>query len=71
MGLIAVYAANIVRLTVITGTLHWFGKDTLYIAHTIVGRAEFFVLIIAIFWYIITRPTMRGVAKKLQRGLAS
>ena len=71
LGIIAVYAANIIRLTVIMGTLHWFGKDALFIAHTIVGRAVFFVLIIAIFWYIITRPTMRTVAKKLQQEMAT
>ena len=71
IGILAVYGANIIRLTVIMGTLHWFGKDALFIAHTIVGRAVFFVLVIAIFWFIITRPTMRDVAKKLQRELAS
>ena len=58
-------------MTVIIGTLHWFGKDSLFVAHTIVGRAVFFVLIIAIFWYIITMPTMRTVFKKLQQDMAT
>lgn len=71
IGIIATYAANIIRLTVIIGTLHWFGKDSLFIAHTIVGRAVFFVLIIAIFWFVITAPTMRSVAKKLQKDMAT
>ena len=71
IGLIATYAANIVRLTVVIGTLHWFGKDSLFIAHTIVGRAVFFVLIVAIFWFVITSPTMRSVAKKLQKDMAT
>ncbi|MGH2542261.1 MAG: hypothetical protein ACRDIB_05680, partial [Ardenticatenaceae bacterium] len=71
LGIVAVYAANIIRLTVIMGTLHWFGKDALFIAHTIIGRAVFFVLVIAIFWYIVTRPTMRDVARKLRQEMAS
>ena len=71
LGTAATYLANIVRMTVIIGTLHLFGKDSLFVAHTIVGRAVFFVLIIAIFWYIITLPTMRSVFNKLQRDLAT
>ena len=71
LGIAATYAANIIRLVVIIGTLHWFGKDSLFIAHTIVGRAVFFVLIVAIFWFVITAPTMRSVAKKLQRDMAT
>lgn len=71
LGTAATYLANIVRMTVIIGTLHLFGKDSLFVAHTIVGRAVFFVLIIAIFWYIITLPTMRSVFSKLQRDLAT
>ena len=71
LGVIATYLANIVRLVVIISTLHWFGKDSLFIAHTIVGRAVFFVLIIAVFWYIITLPTMHMVARKLKRDLAT
>ena len=71
LGIIATYAANIIRLTVIIGTLHWFGKDSLFIAHTIVGRAVFFILIVAIFWFVITAPTMRSVAKKLRTDMAT
>ena len=71
LGVIAAFVANIIRLAVIIWTLHWFGKDSLFIAHTIVGRAVFFVLIIALFWYLITLPTMRIVARKLQQDLAT
>ena len=71
LGITAAFVANIIRLAVIIWTLHLFGKDSLFIAHTIVGRAVFFVLIIAIFWYMITLPTMRVVAKKLQQDMAT
>jgi exosortase family protein XrtG len=71
LGVTAAFVANIIRLVVIIWTLHWFGKDSLFIAHTMVGRAVFFVLIIAVFWFIITLPTMRVVARKLQRDMAT
>ena len=71
LGVFAAFVANIVRLAVIIWTLHLFGKDSLFIAHTIVGRGVFFVLIIAIFWYMITLPTMRVVARKLQKDMAT
>ncbi len=69
-GVVATFAANIVRLTVIIGALHWFGKDSLFISHTVIGRWVFFVLVVAIFWYIITRPTLGTVRRKLERELA-
>ena len=71
LGVFAAFVANIIRLAVIIWILQLFGKDSLFIAHTIVGRAVFFVLIIAIFWYMITLPTMRVVAKKLQQDMAT
>ncbi len=69
-GVAATFVANIIRLTVIIGALHWFGKDSLFISHTVLGRWVFFVLVVAIFWYIITRPTLGTVRRKLERELA-
>ena len=71
LGITAAFVANIVRLAIIIWILNLFGKDSLFIAHTIVGRAVFFVLIIAIFWYMITLPTMRVVARKLHQDMAT
>ena len=71
LGITAAFVANIIRLGVIIWTLQLFGKDSLFIAHTVIGRAVFFVLIIAIFWYLITLPTMRIVARKLKQDLAT
>lgn len=71
LGVVATYAANIIRMAVIIGTLHLFGKDTLFIAHTVVGRAVFFVLVVAIFWYIISVPTLASVGKKLREEMAT
>jgi len=70
IGVVATYLANLVRLLLIVSSLHWVGKDSLFIAHTILGRAIFFVFVIFIFWFIITQPTLRSIKQKLQRELA-
>lgn len=64
-ALAATYLANVVRLMVIVLTLHFMGKNSLMISHTIIGRAVFFVLVIGIYWYVMTRPTLRSVRRKL------
>lgn len=65
LALLLTYAANIIRLMVIVATLHLLGKDSLLISHTIVGRAVFFVGVILIYWFLLSRPTLRAVRKKL------
>ena len=64
-ALVATYVANIVRLMVIVVTLHYVGKNSLLFSHTIIGRAVFFVLVITIYWFLMTRPTLRSVRGKL------
>ncbi len=59
------YFANVIRLMVIVGTLHYMGKSSLLISHTIIGRAVFFALVIAIYWFLMTRPTLRTVKHKI------
>ena len=65
------YAANLVRLMVIVTTLHYMGKDSLLISHTIIGRMVFFGLVVAIYWYLMTRPALRTVRANLDREMAS
>ncbi len=57
VGVLASWAANVVRLFVIVVLLHLYGKEALVLAHTFVGKLVFFVLTIAIYWYLITRPS--------------
>ena len=66
IAILATYVANIIRLMVIVIVIHYGGKDTLLVSHTILGRAVFFVGVIAIYWYLLSRPTLRTVARKLE-----
>jgi exosortase family protein XrtG len=67
IGVAATFAANVVRLMIITATLHYLGKESLLISHAVVGRFVFFILVVLIFWLIITFPTLRSVRQKLSQ----
>jgi exosortase family protein XrtG len=62
-GVAATWLANVVRMLVITFMLHDLGKNALVLAHTYVGKAIFFLLTVAIYWYLITGPSVRGGAR--------
>ena len=66
LGLLAIYVANVLRIAFIVGTLHWMGKDALFISHTVLGRVLFFVMVVAIFWFLLSLPTLRSVHRKIQ-----
>jgi exosortase family protein XrtG len=70
-GSVAIFIANIIRLFIIIEVLHYVGKDSIFIAHTIAGRAIFFVIVVLIYWYVITRPTLKDVRRKLHENLTA
>ena len=51
--------------------LHLLGKDSLLVSHTIIGRAVFFIGVIAIYWFLLTRPTLGSVRKKLNEEMSA
>ena len=67
-AVLATYAANVVRIAFIVASLHWGGKDLLFISHTVLGRALFFVMVVAIFWFVLSRPTLRTIHRRIQEG---
>jgi len=67
LGLSATFLANVFRLMLITSMLHYLGKDSLLLSHVLAGRLVFFVLVVLIFWAVITLPTLRSVRQKLER----
>jgi exosortase family protein XrtG len=71
VGGIAMWAANILRMLVIVVMLNQFGKEALVLAHMYVGKAVFFVLVILIFWFIITRPTLKDIHRRQTQMRAS
>ncbi|NQW20673.1 MAG: hypothetical protein HQ477_08125 [Chloroflexi bacterium] len=68
-AVVLTYLSNVIRLMVIVITLHYMGKSSLLISHTIIGRAVFFALVVAIYWFLMTRPTLRTVKHKIDNEL--
>ena len=66
LGVFATYVANVVRVSFIVASLHWGGKDLLFISHTIGGRRIFFTLVVLIFWFVLSLPTLRTVQRNIQ-----
>ncbi len=63
-GLAATYAANLLRLLVIVAIAAASGPDSMFVAHAVVGRTLFFVLVVALYWWMLTRTTLRFVAEE-------
>ncbi len=63
MGIALTWLANLVRMLIIVLMLHFLGKEVLIIAHTFLGKLVFFVMTIAIYWYLITVPSLKLIHK--------
>lgn len=68
IGAVATYLANIIRILSIVLIVSVFGKTSIYLAHAIVGKIIFFVLIVILYWYLLTKPTMGQVRKNIKSG---
>jgi exosortase/archaeosortase family protein len=67
VGLVATYVINILRLLLIIAFLHWGGKDVIFLAHTVIGRGVFFILVVAVYWFVFTRAALRVVRERVER----
>jgi exosortase family protein XrtG len=65
-ALVLTFLANIIRMLVIVLAVAYGGQQTLEVAHVVLGRAVFFGLAIGIYWFAITKPTLRTVAARLK-----
>ncbi len=67
LGWLVTFLANIGRVLSIILIWHSWGKRSIFIAHTVVGRLIFFVLVMLIYWLFLTRPTLRWIEERLNR----
>lgn len=66
-GLILTWGANLLRMLIIATLLHFYGKEVLVLAHTFLGKLVFFILTLAIYWALITFPSLRDIETHLTR----
>ncbi len=67
-GLPITWLSNIVRLLIITAVTAFFGRQAVFFGHAVVGRFFFLVVTIALYWYILTMPTVKHIGKSLEQG---
>lgn len=54
VGIVWIYVANIIRLLSVIVTVHFGGGDLFFLAHSIIGRLIFYVLVIVLYYDVFT-----------------
>jgi len=58
VGLTATYLINIARILLIVTIINVMGTGWVFAAHAIFGRVFFFAGTVALYWFLLTRPTI-------------
>ena len=58
-GFFWIVFSNVLRLTIICCIIRWFGNESYYIAHTIIGRIVFYLLSILLYFLVFTKRQIR------------
>lgn len=68
-GLVVTYVINIFRLMIIVLMAYKFGPDYIFLAHAGVARIFFFLAELMLYWYLITKPTVKSVGVAIKDGI--
>jgi len=68
-GLVVTYVINILRLMIIVLMAYKFGPDYIFLAHAGVARFFFFLAELMLYWYLITKPTVKSVGDAIRDGI--
>lgn len=64
LGVLWIYLANVFRLIIVIVVVHLGGAGVFYLAHSILGRVAFYLLIIALYYNVFTYSRLsRGLYK--------
>lgn len=53
-GMLWIYCVNVLRLILVIVLVHFYGSDFYFVAHTIIGRLFFYVLVILLYYQTFT-----------------
>ncbi len=67
-GIAGTYILNLIRLLIIIFVVMLFDREMFPIAHNLVGRVIYFVGVIALYWYLLTQPTLTIIHRKQAQG---
>lgn len=80
LGVLWIYVANVLRLAIVIIIVHFQGGGAFFLAHSIIGRLVFYVLVIALYYNVFTysqishsiylsfRNNYRRIKAKFKRG---
>ena len=71
VGTAVTYVINLLRILLIVAIINAYGTDWVFSAHAVFGRVFFFAGTVALYWYLITRPTVGVVMKQVKGGEAA
>src|SRR5450759_2981527 len=66
VGFVATYVINLFRVLIIVAIINSFGTAWVFPAHAVFGRMFFFAGTVALYWYLVTRPTIGVVRDQLR-----
>jgi len=66
LGVIGTYLLNLLRVVVIVVLIHIWGKPMVPVAHAVIGRLVYFAGVIALYWFILTKPTLAMVRRSIE-----
>lgn len=65
IGVMGTYLLNLVRLLLIIALVSMWGRDVFPLAHSVVGRILYFLGVVALYWYLLTKPTLRIIHHRI------
>ncbi|MCX8007483.1 MAG: archaeosortase/exosortase family protein [Coriobacteriia bacterium] len=68
VGITTTFAINMLRIMVIVLIINAYGTGWVFAAHAVFGRVVFFIGTVALYWWLVTRPTVGVVRTALGEG---
>jgi exosortase/archaeosortase family protein len=66
IGAAGTYLLNLARILIIVLMIDLWGKPAVPLAHTVVGRTVYFVGVVGLYWYLLTKPTLHIVRRNIE-----
>lgn len=70
-GMALTYVLNLMRVLLIVAIINAMGTGWVFAAHAVFGRILFFVGTVALYWFLMTRPTVSFTRKRVEELNAS
>lgn len=65
-GLLYIYLINVLRLNIVIAIIHFGGGESFFLAHSVIGRLIFYVLVIVLYYNVFTYSQLaRGLYQRV------